>query len=261
MKLLFLIITSICTLHPTLSQNDCLPTSCSPTGPTIRFPFRLKDRQPAHCGHLSFELYCTKNGITKFDLQFPITASINNTNITISLQTTVSVWDIDYTAQKMQVSNARSKSCLPGKNDLITTLNSLKFEIEPLGYSDGYTLFNCSDTRDSYGDQKINCLSGRGYEVITYASFYDITSLPPYSSCFKMYNISYLPDRIFTDDKDDYDDVYGTRFDLRWHEPSCGDTCEKNGKYCRLRNDGGEEIECVGHKETQHDTAIKHLLP
>ncbi|GFP91306.1 glycerophosphodiester phosphodiesterase protein kinase domain-containing gdpdl2 [Phtheirospermum japonicum] len=255
MKILFLITLISTLLHFALSQNDCLPTSCGPTGPTIRFPFRLKDRQPAHCGYPGFELSCTNNGITKFDLRFPITASTNNTNITISLQTAVSVWDIDYMAQKMQASNARSKSCFPEKNNLITTLNSSKFEVEPLGYSDGYTLFNCSSTRDNYyGDQKINCLSGRGYEVIMFASFYDITSLPPYSSCFKMYDISYVPDRMFSVETDD--DVYGTRFDLRWREPSCGDTCEENGKYCRLRNggDGDEEIECFGHEEPQHNT-------
>ncbi|KAL6581451.1 hypothetical protein OROMI_007374 [Orobanche minor] len=205
MKILFLFITFISTLYLALAQNDCLPTRCSPTGPIIRFPFRLKDQQPSHCGHSDFVLSCTKNNITKLDLRFPIKTSTNN-DIKISIQTTISVWDIDYTAQKLLASNAESDSCLPDKDILVpTSFNSTNsqtvFEVEPSRYNEGsYTLFNCSVTRwgnINYGDQKIACLSRRGYQVITFASFYDITSLPPYSSCFKMYNVSYIPDGMF----------------------------------------------------------------
>ncbi|KAL2550700.1 rust resistance kinase Lr10-like [Forsythia ovata] len=47
-------------------QNECLPTSCD-SGPIIRFPFRLKDHQPAHCGYLGFELLCINSRKIEFE--------------------------------------------------------------------------------------------------------------------------------------------------------------------------------------------------
>lgn len=56
-------------LIKTVSGNDdCNPTSCSPTGPQIRFPFRLRDRQPARCGFPGFDLTCNNKNQTLIQL-------------------------------------------------------------------------------------------------------------------------------------------------------------------------------------------------
>lgn len=241
------LLTLISIVHLAVSQNECLTTRCGPTGPVIRFPFRLRDHQPEHCGYPGFELSCTGSGSTEFDLQFPVTASTDK--IMIPLRTIVSVSDIDYKAQKILASKALARSCLPEKLTMLKNSSSASlFEVEALGYTQGYTLFNCSDTR-GYG-QDITCLSSRSYRVIAFASIYDITTLPPYSSCFKMYNVSYVPDELFTGINDDY----GTRFYLGWSKPYCGN-CEGEGKYCRLKNGGrDEETECISLEQPQHGT-------
>ncbi|KAH6828074.1 hypothetical protein C2S53_013090 [Perilla frutescens var. hirtella] len=236
--------TFISIFYLAVGQNECLPTTCGPLAPVVRFPFWLKGHQPEHCGYPGFGLSCNESGRTDFDLQFPVTASTNN--IVVPLKMTVAVWDIDYKAQKMLAGYARARSCLPRKLPTVNSSNTSAspFEAEAIGYGDGSTLFNCSNLRDY---ESISCLSSHGYQVIEFASVYDIASLPPYSSCFKMYNISFVPDRALAG----RDDEYGSRFYLSWSRPSCG-KCEAKGKYCRLQNSGAaEEIECFS---PQHAT-------
>ncbi|KAG8390398.1 hypothetical protein BUALT_Bualt01G0079200 [Buddleja alternifolia] len=249
-----LLFTFISIAHFTTSQNDCLPTRCSPSGPVIRFPFRLKDHHPERCGYPGFELSCTSSGITKFDLQFPLTASTNK--IMVPFNTTISVGSIDYKSQKILASNAIPRSCLP-ENLNTLTLNSSNsaFEVEALGYSDGYTLFNCTNARD-YGIN-VTCLSRSSYQVMAFASVYEITALPPYSSCFKMYNVSYVPDSVFNG----RDDEYGTRFYVRWRKPYCGN-CEEEGKFCRLKDNGAaDETECSTGESQQGKGASRKQQP
>ena len=45
------------------NPDECKEQSCSPDGPAIRFPFRLKD-QPHHCGYPGFEVSCTEKNQT-----------------------------------------------------------------------------------------------------------------------------------------------------------------------------------------------------
>ncbi|KAF8027805.1 hypothetical protein BT93_E0664 [Corymbia citriodora subsp. variegata] len=53
-SLLFLqVITSAST-----SAEACPVTKCSPTGPEIRFPFRIRDVQGEHCGYEGFDVSC-----------------------------------------------------------------------------------------------------------------------------------------------------------------------------------------------------------
>ncbi|PIN01639.1 hypothetical protein CDL12_25854 [Handroanthus impetiginosus] len=231
MKTLFFTYVSL-VIHLTVAQNDCLPTRCDP----------LSGRQPEHCGYPGFDLSCAEDGTLTLDLQFPLTSSTNN--IVLPLQTTVTIETIDYKTQKMRARNAVGRSCLPEK---VPTSNSSAspFEVEPLGYSDGYTLFNCSSAT-SYGNQ-VPCLSGNGYEVFAFSSVDEITSLPPYSSCFKMYNISFVPGTAFSG----RDDEYGARFYFSWRKPSCG-SCEEKGQFCRLKDGGdAEEIECFRPQESE----------
>ncbi|KAK4436228.1 Rust resistance kinase Lr10 [Sesamum alatum] len=249
--MMIFLFTFISIVHLAGGQNGCLPTTCGPSGPVIRFPFWLKDHQPEHCGYPGFELTCTENGDLKFNLQFPVTASANN--IVLPLLTTITVGVIDYGAQQMLARNAVARSCLPEK---LTTLNSSAspFEVEALGYSGGSVLFNCSNAEDYW--ETVSCLSNRDHQVINVASTNDITALPPQSSCFKMYNISYVPYNTLTG----RDDEYGERFYIRWRKPSCGN-CEAEGKFCRLRNNGtAEDTECFSPEQPQHGITVGTVL-
>ncbi|KAL0403226.1 UNVERIFIED_CONTAM: LEAF RUST 10 DISEASE-RESISTANCE LOCUS RECEPTOR-LIKE PROTEIN KINASE-like 2.2 [Sesamum radiatum] len=139
-------------------------------------------------------------------------------------------------------------SCPPEK---LTTLNSLAspFEVEALGYSEGFVLFNCSNAESDW--RTVSCLSNHDHKVITVASTDEITALPPHSSCFKMYNISYVPYNALTG----RDDEYGERFYLRWRKPSCGN-CEAEGMFCRLRNnETAEDTECFSPEQPQHGSS------
>ncbi|KAL2249060.1 UNVERIFIED_CONTAM: Rust resistance kinase Lr10 [Sesamum indicum] len=242
--------TFISIVHLAGGQNGCLPATCGPSGPNIRFPFWLKDHQPEHCGYPGFELRCTESGDLKFDLQFPVTASANN--VVLPLLTTVTVGVIDYGAQQMLVRNAVARSCPPEK---LTTLNSSAspFEVEALGYSEGYVLFNCSNAESDW--QTVSCLSNHDHKVITLPSTSEITALPPHSSCFKMYNISYVPYNALAG----RDDEYGERFYVRWRKPSCGN-CEAEGKFCRLRNNTAEDTECFSPEQPQHGITVGTIL-
>ncbi|XP_042053192.1 rust resistance kinase Lr10-like isoform X2 [Salvia splendens] len=233
MKIFLLTLISI--FHLALSQNECLPATCGHYAPFVRFPFWIKGQQPEHCGYPGFGLSCNESR-ADLDLLFPVTAA-SATNVMLPLNMTVAVWDIDYKAQKMLVDYARPHSCLPEKLPTVNSSASPIFEAEAIGYGEGSTLFNCSNTGNY---EAVACLSSRSYKVIEFGSVYDITSLPPYSSCFKMYSISYVPDRALTGGNDEY----GSHFYLKWSRPSCG-KCEAQGDYCRLQNSSAaEETEC-----------------
>ncbi|KAL8534550.1 hypothetical protein ACS0TY_010531 [Phlomoides rotata] len=172
MKIFVLTIISIIT-NAAFGQDECLPTRCDPSGLLIQFPFRLKDRQPDHCGYTGgFGLSFNPSGRTELNLQILLTTSTNSS--IIPLQMTVIVWNIDYKDQKMIAGNARARSCLPEKLPELNSSASL-FEVEAMGNGDGYTLFNCSTTRRDY--EMIPCLSKRRYQVIPFPSGSEITSL------------------------------------------------------------------------------------
>lgn len=252
MKILFFLFTFvfvfISVFGLALGQDDCLPRSCGPWSPTIRFPFWIKGIQPESCGYEGFGVSCNESGRAELDLRFPLTASAEN--IVLPLNMTVTVWEIDYKAQKMLVGYARARSCLPERLPNVSSPSSSPFEVEALGYGDGSTLFNCSNTR---GRDTVSCLSNRRYQVVEYGSTYEINSLIPYSSCFKMYNISYVPDGALSGTAYEH----SSQFYLNWSMPSCS-KCEEKGSFCRLRNrstDAAEgETECFGGQLNQGKT-------
>ncbi|KAE9464754.1 hypothetical protein C3L33_03335, partial [Rhododendron williamsianum] len=84
-------------LHLSTAQDDCTPTTCSKHGPTIRFPFRLKDSQPPHCGYPGFVLSCSP------------TTSATLLNLPNSVQ--VLVTSIDYESQSIRIKDPNK--CLP----------------------------------------------------------------------------------------------------------------------------------------------------
>ncbi|KAK6117700.1 hypothetical protein DH2020_048552 [Rehmannia glutinosa] len=218
-------------------QDECRPASCHPSGPIVRFPFRLIGHQPEHCGYPGFDLSCNSTNSTEFEFQFPVRASARNIILPITARATVR--EIDYRSQVIRVS-VLNGSCLPNRvPDVNSTASPFEMYDRYNRPSDGYTLFNCSGRPDStYRSGPINCLDHGGFHVYAYQSYFSVSDRP-WPSCVKMYNISYISDVIFVGPPEfSVDDTQ-----LHWPEPVCGD-CEANGRYCRLRNGTNNETEC-----------------
>ncbi len=176
---------------------------CGKDGPAIQFPFRLKETQPDHCGYPGFDLSCTDQ---------------NDTVLQLPTSVKVSIKDIDYKSQLIQVSDPHN--CFP-RHIRGLNLSSSPFEINEIYFSD-YFIFNC--TRTSTTNYLIGSLSNPRYSVYAVDSYEDINDL---ISCTKMYNVSSVPLSM----------IWNSPFlELKWSRPMCGH-CEVKGKKCRLKND------------------------
>ncbi|XP_031107924.1 rust resistance kinase Lr10-like [Ipomoea triloba] len=221
------------------AEDECEPSSCGPTPPVIRFPFRLKGRQPDHCGYpAGFQVSCNNHNETELDLQYPARASTNNIVIPISVKSVV--LEIDYKSQTMRVSIVNA-SCFPREVPAVNS-SSGAYPFESNGqYSNPYPhyiFFNCSSgSEDSGSGYSIPCLSDPGYRVYAFDSSTEATRWP--LSCVKMYNISDVPYSILS--PPDY--VANPGESLKWSTPFCKN-CEDLGKYCRLGKNSKNVTEC-----------------
>ncbi|KAL2555728.1 rust resistance kinase Lr10-like [Forsythia ovata] len=110
-----------------------------------------------------------------------------------------------------------AKSCLPGQPLDVNSSISL-FKIDKIfGNEEGYTLFNCSSNLTEGYLYPVQCLSGHKYQVLAIYSSYEISNLPQYSPCFKMYNVTYVPLNIFTGQHEEYI----IHLSLHLSKPSC----------------------------------------
>ncbi|VVA38399.1 PREDICTED: rust resistance kinase Lr10 [Prunus dulcis] len=66
--LLMIVVIVVDALNGGVGHEDCRETRCHPYGPAIRFPFRLKGRQPIHCGYRGFDVSCTDDNETILEL-------------------------------------------------------------------------------------------------------------------------------------------------------------------------------------------------
>ena len=129
---------------------------CGKDGPAIRFPFRLKDTQPDHCGYPGFDLSCTDQ---------------NHTVIQLTTSVKVFVKDIDYKSQLLQVYDPNH--CFSRQVKGLMNLSSSHFQFSPNYPSGEYAFFNCPQQLDSYSFDLIRCLSNPGYWVYAvYAHVY-----------------------------------------------------------------------------------------
>ncbi|XP_058206132.1 rust resistance kinase Lr10-like isoform X2 [Rhododendron vialii] len=205
-------------LRLSTAQGDCTPTTCSDRGPTIRFPFRLKN-QPPHCGYLGFDLSCSPNN-TDTLLNLPYSVQVLVTNI-------------DYKSQLIHIEDPNN--CFPQQLQNLS-LSTTPFQF--VGYQNNFSLFSCPpSTNPDFSFLMIPCLGGDGREVrvgrddsIKYAP-------PQLISCRKMFNVPSVPYEVFDQTP---------HLQLKWLQPVCGE-CEAKGKFCRLkRNSTSDEIECFG---------------
>ena len=211
-------------------DDGCEEARCGDGGPTIRFPFWLKDQQPEHCGFPGFELSCTEDNRTMLELPHSGKLYVN---------------DIGYTEQWIDLYDP------DGCNDprLVPNLTSSPFEFYKL---ENYTFFNCSTYKDSSWDpvMLIPCLSRtHHYQIVALMSDEDAIEVP--RSCWKMYDLKQVP---FSSNYDDHDEYH---ISLLWHKPMCG-SCYEIGQIC-TRKGNTLETTCLDNISKQK-TGIYYLI-
>jgi hypothetical protein len=169
--------------------------SCGNRGPDIRFPFRIKDKQPDHCGYPGFDLSCSEDNSTVLKLPTGLSLHIER---------------IDY---RYWLIYARDPQGCFLRQRLNFSLGASHFQIKNDWLYD-WTLFNCSlSSEKSYGlVYKIPCLSAFKHEVYAVESSIPISD-SKLLSCTKMYNIYGIPYRMLLAEN------YVT---MSWSNPPCG---------------------------------------
>ncbi|XP_009614900.1 RING-H2 finger protein ATL20-like [Nicotiana tomentosiformis] len=210
-------------LFPVYSVDVCNPTVCSEVGmgPEIRFPFRLKNRQPDRCGYPGFDLSCNERG---------------QTIITLPFSGDFLVIDIDYTAQSIILYDP--DFCLV-KRLIDFNITNSPFRAD---HQRNYTIVRCtSDDWLNYPNYQVAIrLSCRGFSSRNQA----ILAMPPnmYAQgkppgCKLMSKVS-VPLQL--------EDNFWSPMEsllLTWSEPSCR-ICENKGKLCGFKSDTGSDIAC-----------------
>ncbi|KAJ6687550.1 RING/U-BOX SUPERFAMILY PROTEIN [Salix koriyanagi] len=210
----------LCLLLPLLVSHGvgledmCREERCKKHGPAIRFPFRIKEKQPDHCGYPGFDLSCTDRKETLLELPTSEKLYVN---------------EIDYASQLIIARDP--DECLP-KQLRNFSLSRSPFESGYKGLSN-YSFFNCTSPKgDGYN---LDCLSGPGYNIYAYTSDNSI-SYTDLTNCTKLYNRSSVPSEIFEMKNILY---------LNWSMPGC-QQCEKQRKFCKLKKNSraSRETEC-----------------
>ncbi|KAJ8639595.1 hypothetical protein MRB53_016289 [Persea americana] len=117
-------------------------------GPEIKFPFRIKEQQPPHCGYPGFDISYQDNAT------FIHIPSMNRDFI---------VKQIDYKQQMMAVT--------PNRNDcfwrlFLSNSSSISFSPFVLERSYNYTFISCANNvMDIHSDRPISCLSDSEHDV------------------------------------------------------------------------------------------------
>ncbi|KAI3886846.1 hypothetical protein MKW98_017198 [Papaver atlanticum] len=210
-NLLMVVLQQIITVSANVTENTdaCHTLSCGDL--QIRFPFRLKDEQPKHCGYPGFELSCTNNNETEIELQFSETFFVK---------------DINYTSQSMEIYD--QNNCTPRRFINFNLSNNIPFKISDYYYL-YVTYFNCS-------------MDGADKEELKYNDYRAISCLSSPSSTYRVYSL-YSDDVIEEEFPDncvlleasikllsDQESLF-----IRWDEPECG-SCETVGGKCRYKN-------------------------
>ncbi|XP_028772801.1 RING-H2 finger protein ATL22-like [Neltuma alba] len=186
------------------SSNSCPEPETSCGKLPVRFPFRVKRRQPEQCGYPGFDLECSSTKHAVLELPGSVKLSVKH---------------IDYKSQTIQLYDP--SGCLPRHVRNLTLVPS-PFQFIDRNLND-FTIFNCSSPRD--GAIISTCLSSSAYHVYAVLSYREIGQLT-LLFCSKIFNISSVPLKIF--------DVENT-LHLMWSNPMCKH-CESNGTRCGFKN-------------------------
>ncbi|XP_007052345.2 PREDICTED: rust resistance kinase Lr10 isoform X1 [Theobroma cacao] len=197
--------------------KSCPYAACSEEGPSVRFPFWLKDRQPESCGYPGFALSCSKR---------------NETLIEIPYSGQFVVADIDYEYQNIYISDP--KGCMARR---LMTLNvtSSPFMISGALH---FILLNCSSITGRPELLPLDCLSSSNHLVYAVnASTY--MSLDLLSSCHFTADVT---SSLNFSHKAFMPSFYDLT--LGWEIAGCDIGCRVRGGECRLKGNNSLEVEC-----------------
>ncbi|KAK6228370.1 hypothetical protein SCA6_000710 [Theobroma cacao] len=233
---LLLLSASAVGLGPSSADQDvCKPKQCKHGQLPVRYPFRLKGRQPDHCGSSGFDLSCNNKNQTVLELPRSVQLLVKR---------------IDYVHQRIQVYD--EDGCVQKQlQNLALSASPFMFSSDSDSYyysESNFTLFNCSieDQSDDYDPYRIPCLSGSGFYVKYVDSESESSDL---LHCRKTIDISEVPGGMMTDGEN--------KFDFKWTEPACGFLCEVKGQRCRPNTTNTSGIECYSiHREDKGTTYI-----
>ncbi|XP_051151222.1 putative RING-H2 finger protein ATL21B [Andrographis paniculata] len=201
---------------PIVSSNPCRPALCDVNiGPEVRFPFRLRGRQPNRCGYPGFDLYCNRE---------------NQTMLLLPESGEFIVDHIDYTAQAVFINDP--DFCLPHRI-LNFSLAGSNFRG---AYPRNYTFLNCSsDYLDYTGSHytPLFCLSGRNHTVLSMDSRSSGMQIP--ETCRPIGSVvvplEWTLSQFYWSAMDFREDL-----ELVWREPACS-SCETLGGVCGYKGD------------------------
>ncbi|CAI9274520.1 unnamed protein product [Lactuca saligna] len=202
-------------LFKTISgADDCVPTSCSPTGPQVRFPFRIRGLQPSHCGFPGFDLSCSKRNRTILHLTSSRSYIVNR---------------ISYGAQIIYID---PEFCRPKR------IGDFRLTGTPFDFSSvrSYNFYNCSLQKSNYMFPAVAlpCLDSGNHSVIAVRTGLIPEGETP-ENCKDIATIS-VPIRWYGNIREE--------LELMWFTPFCG-PCEIEGRMCGLKNGDGETT-CFG---------------
>ncbi|KAI3812802.1 hypothetical protein L1987_17514 [Smallanthus sonchifolius] len=196
--------------------NECRPASCSPTGPQVRFPFRIRGLQPRHCGFPGFDLSCTKRNRTILHLTSSRSYIVNR---------------ISYGEQIIYID---PEFCRPKR------IGDFSLTGTPFDFSSirSYTFYNCSlqksDLDFKFPAVPLPCLGNVNHSVIAVRNGLIPEGETP-ENCQNIAVIS-VPIRWYGDVKEE--------LELIWFTPFCR-SCEIEGRRCGLKGSDGETT-CFG---------------
>ncbi|KAI3886841.1 hypothetical protein MKW98_017193 [Papaver atlanticum] len=246
--ILQLIITS-CSTSAIASGDACRSLSCgSQNSIQVRFPFRLKDQQPNHCGYPGFELFCTNNNETIIELPFSGKFLVKS---------------IDYKSQNLEIYD--QNGCIPQR--LIGfNISDTPFRTQEYG---NYTFLNCSRevaNERSYNYKTISCLSSPSstYKILCLDSGDSLVGISPAGNCKLLASSIAWPNSYpYSGGK-----VTINSLNISWDELNCG-SCEFAGGKCGYKNQNSSlPIGCFGippsspsyHKPKGNNIAISLSL-
>ncbi|KAJ9178395.1 hypothetical protein P3X46_010282 [Hevea brasiliensis] len=204
-------------------ENECKESKCGSHGPAVRFPFRIKGRQPDHCGYPEdgFHLSCSERKETVLELPNSVKLSINK---------------IDYFSQVISASDPQG--CFPKQLPKINlSVSSFRFHYQFDYWENNCTIFHCLQRTQWSSATLISCQSSPNSYVYSNPSNSggDVNKI---YNCTKMYEIINFPFLLCDLD------IRVVR--LSWSFPRCN-SCEAHYKYCRLKpNSTQPAIECYG---------------
>ncbi|OMO56561.1 receptor-like protein kinase [Corchorus olitorius] len=225
-------------IAPPSNQDGCDQTRCKRGQPPVRFPFRLKGRQPDHCGASGFDLSCNNS---------------NQTVLEIPTSVKLLVKRIDYIKQRIQVYD--EESCIQKQLPNLTISSSPFTLVAAPGYEgmdsllQNNSLFKCLAQRESdYINFGIPCLNQPGF----YVKFVNLDFVSG-----SLLNCSKVADAVEVPIGLTRSNIIDNNFHFNWSEPACG-SCEAKGNGCRANPTNPLGIECYYiHRDNKVHVHIK----